>query len=585
MKQETTTSALTFDTPAYQGQKDFNGQPAGQMDQFLLAWSNYVKYCTLNSQMGNPWSSTYDHPRSWYYNPQDEPSSTPTQTNTQPIQWLAFPNRINFYFAPLFKKTFKDYTDKLHELADIGPTAFSTKYNIDLSVPSNPCNPNPAQTKPFGPGGPRGWQDEYCEWSVTRDADGNITAVDFTHENPEYWFHLWRVDPNLVLSLYKTILNNENVQLEDLYLLDENGSPVIVRETGKAAYNPINKWNSGPVATPNSGGAVHLTSPPNSLGAEIYLGAAATILRNVNGKILTDPNELICAAAYGQLHRNSDPRIGQQVNLLVQKKVQVSLTNPIALYGQKPNFNLFTLPATANKTIQDCYTIVRGLDANSGSTYYPNNMILHSRFAVPEGANFTLSDIQVSGVPLKWGSQIADTFQVQLSGTVIPPKAGQQQEIFPAVGDLDPGLPNVQYLLDANLLQASLYNKLNILSNLTSTITQIEQGTSTGNIAILTSGANQDVTFNFGSGITTSIDSYTDLGGGSQLFVVTITADASVAPGEKPLALSNAAGDAQFPTYGVLEVVAPGTLPAVNTAKAATADISQENVEHLKSIL
>jgi hypothetical protein len=74
------------------------------------------------------------------------------------------------------------------------------------------------------------------------------------------------------------------VKKEDLYLLDEKGNSVIVRETGLPAYNPINKWNSGSSAIENGGGAVHLTSPPNSLGAEIYLGAAATILREVGGK-------------------------------------------------------------------------------------------------------------------------------------------------------------------------------------------------------------------------------------------------------------------------------------------------------------
>ncbi len=135
-------------------------------------------------------------------------------------------------------------------------------------------------------------------------------------------------------------------------------------------------------------------------------------------------------------------------------------------------------------------------------------MILHSRFALPEGANFKLSDIKISGVPMQWGSQIADAFKVQLAGTGIAPASGQQKEIFPPVaeGQLTPGLPNVQYLLDANLLQASLYNKLNTLSNLTSCITQIEQGTSTGNIAILASGANENTTFNFGSGITTTVE-------------------------------------------------------------------------------
>jgi hypothetical protein len=48
-----------------------------------------------------------------------------------------------------------------------------------LTVPKNPCDPSDTGTKPFGPSGPRGWQDEYCEWAVTRDENGDIIAVDF----------------------------------------------------------------------------------------------------------------------------------------------------------------------------------------------------------------------------------------------------------------------------------------------------------------------------------------------------------------------------------------------------------------------
>ncbi|MCO6173642.1 hypothetical protein NHF50_01145 [Flavobacterium sp. NRK F10] len=574
-----------FDTPAYQGEKDFQNQPDKLKEQFLASWSNYVNYCTINSQMGNPWTSLYDHPRSWYYDPLVTPV-IPASSNTVPIQWTAFPNRINHYFQGLFSHTFgEDATDKLHELADIGPDAFSQKYNITLDVPANPCDPNNTQTKSFGPKGPRGWQDEYCEWSVTRDENGNITAVDFTHENPEYWFHLWRVSPDLVLSLYQEILSQPNIKLEDLYLYDANNNPVIVRETGKPAYNPINKWNSGSATTGLSGGAIHLTSPPNSLGAEIYLGAAATILRQVNGTILKDANQLICASQYGQIYRNSDPRIGQSVNLLVQDHdLLITLTNPIALYGQKPDLSMFEMPANANKTIQDCYTIVRGLENNSGKAYYPNNMILHSRFFVPEGANFTLSDIKINGVPMKWGSQIADTFQVQLAGTGIPASSGQKPEIFPPVADAPVLLPNIQYVLDYDVLSASLYNKLNSLSNLTSCITQVEVGKTTDNIAILTYNATKNTQFDFGPGITTTINSYQDLGNNGQLFVVSLEVDSSASTGQKPLALYNTSTDPKYPIAGVLEVVPAGTLPTLSTKKNATA-LSEAQVEHLKAIL
>ena len=84
--------------------------------------------------------------------------------------------------------------------------------------------------------------------------------------------------------------------------------------TGRPAYNPLNKWNSGPKAvrgTNASGGAMHLTSTPNTLQTEMALAGGATILRPCGNGV---PQTVICCAQYGQAYRNSDPHIGQQVN-------------------------------------------------------------------------------------------------------------------------------------------------------------------------------------------------------------------------------------------------------------------------------
>lgn len=582
----------TFNTPAYQGEKDFANQPEHLKEEFLRIWSNFVNYSTLNSIMGNPWTSKYDHPRDWYYNPL-KVSVPPSSSNTVPIQWTAFPNRIIHYFQDEFDAKFKsEADDKLHELADIGPDAFEAKYKMKLRVTDKPCNPAAKGTKPFGPGGPRGWQDEYCEWSVTRDTNGDITCVNFTHENPEYWFHMWHVSPEVVLSLYREILQNQSIQLPDLYLY-EGKKPVIVRETGRPAYNPINKWNCGPSADANGGGAIHLTSPPNSVGAEIYLGAAATIIREQDGKVIQNADQLICSAKYGQIFRNSDPRIGFSVNQLVYKNnLKISLTNPIALYGQEPNFNLFTMPKGANKTIEDCYTVVRGVTKNTGDTYYPNNMILHSKFTLPEGANFKLSDILVNGKPLKWGSQIADTFKVQLSGTGTPASAGQKPTPLPGVEPSDNPLPNVAYLLDYNLLVASLQNQLPSLSNLSSNITQVESGTVTKNLGIYAYNVQFDKSgkpltqFDFGTmGIQTEVKSFQKIDKTEALFLVDLSVAASVPAGEKPLALYNQNTDHRYPISGVLEVVPAGSLPQVKAEPLELALIEKKQLTHLKSML
>src|SRR3954451_18145612 len=73
-------------------------------------------------------------------------------------------------------------------------------------------------------------QDEYCEWSVTRRADGRITRVTFTCEGPEYWEVLAQVNPSRVLDLYREHIDPA-VAKEDLF--DSKGN-----------YIARNKWNT-----------------------------------------------------------------------------------------------------------------------------------------------------------------------------------------------------------------------------------------------------------------------------------------------------------------------------------------------------
>jgi hypothetical protein len=103
----------------------------------------------------------------------------------------------------------------------------------------------------------------------------------------------------------------------DLELLDpKTGKPVIDPSTGAPAYNPLNKWNRGTVSVRGganaSGGAIHLTSTPNTLQTELVSAAAtATILRDVGN---SDAQQLGCCSRNTQPYRNSDFHIGQIVN-------------------------------------------------------------------------------------------------------------------------------------------------------------------------------------------------------------------------------------------------------------------------------
>ncbi|MCC6372509.1 MAG: hypothetical protein IT236_16010, partial [Bacteroidia bacterium] len=407
--------------------------------------------------------------------------------------------------------------------------------------------------------GPRGWQDEYCEWAVTRVND-KITSVMFTCENPEYWFLLWNTDPNVVLKLYKQAFGISNIQLDDLCLYSEDGKKVIDPETGRPAYNPINKWNNGTATNftdPSnpSGGAMHLTSPPNSLGAEVYLAAAATIQRYNGTKHITAADKLICCSQYGQPNRNSDPHIGQSVNLTIYNQgstaIQATLLNPVGLYLQLPDstaFNtVFSFPAKNNapagKTPMDCWKVTRG-QANCPG--YPNNAILHLVFEVPAEWGFTVGDMTMNYTsaqgegysgPVLYGAQLVELLQVQLCAVGIAATTPIQN--LPCVASTTAAntLPSTNYLMDAGIYFASVnqYNQLNKFANLTPQILSVQRGTTRSNIVLQTNDADDTASISFGAGVQVTINSYT---AATSVFLITIEVDKTAATGERDLTIS-----------------------------------------------
>jgi hypothetical protein len=433
----------TFRPPA--NQQDFPDNATLQA-QLIAAWTNNLGGFTQQGIVGNPWNATYSANNTLYFNPLTYvPPSQPTLSNYAPIPWEAFPGRIGAYMPNLT-------ADQARELADTG-------YYIDnegnkqtfAMIPQNPCDPQPGQDMKFAPYGPRGWQDEYCEWSVTRDANGKITRIDVTCENPEYWNTLWNVSPQRVLELYQQTLNKPQIALDDLCLRDSNGKIVVDPSTGNPSYNPLNKWNAGPSSTSTAGGAMHLTSTPNTIQTEIGLGAAATTLRQGN---YNDPGSLICCAQYGQLHRNSDPNIGFSINGVVQSGATATLANPPGLYIQMPDFSGYKPPAGhESDNVSQFWRIVRGTETlvDEWGNTMPGNYILHAVFEVPADKGYTVSDITIQGAPIRWGSQVVQTFKMQIMGMAFPATPGAA---LPCAGSPDVPLAQPLQLFHAEVFQA-----------------------------------------------------------------------------------------------------------------------------------
>jgi hypothetical protein len=122
-------------------------------DQTNLAqqWSGNVNRWTETAILGNPWGTLFDQNRDFYYNPLT--TDVANKPISKPIAWTAFPNRILLLFPNATFIEQMGYAEGVHEDGTFG-------------APPN------VQGKAYAPEGARGWQDEYCEWIATRDADG-----------------------------------------------------------------------------------------------------------------------------------------------------------------------------------------------------------------------------------------------------------------------------------------------------------------------------------------------------------------------------------------------------------------------------
>ena len=484
-------------------------------------WSDNLNRFTEQTLQNDPWSSTNQPPLTHYYNPLETDISGEIQAE---IFWTAFPKRIE-----------DKYPDKKHEYADYLPVFLQVNYH---------------------PKGPRGWQDEYCEWSVTRNQDGKIIKVMFTCENREYWYTLWDVDPNAVLEIYKELVGGQ-VQLEDLYLKDSQGRPIIDPATGRPAYNDRNQWNS---TTTN--GAVHLISNPNSLSAEIFLAGQATVLREEgNGDAITDQNQLIHCSKYGNPGRNSDPHIGSEVNKLVRQRHPISLGNPVGLYIQDiedSDWDRFDTNIDVDpKTL---WTVKRGRKRQGNENM---DYILHAVFEVPKDASYTLEDFTIDEDPIKYGSQIAEILKIGLAGVALPQKS--TPESYLCASSLDPQLPRPYALRELEMLGVALRSGI--------THMRIEQGETVENVGLYAFNSDPDATITVrGAGVAVKktnvqiIKDSTDC-----IFILTIAVETTVSPGNYSLRITSNSSKGPA-VYGLLEVVAPGEISRSSTPRLLESD-------------
>lgn len=506
---------FTFDTPA--DVRDFPNDPQKQR-QLDLFWDKFIDRYTEQSLQNDPWRSTAQPPMTDYFNPKT--TNIPDGAPVLPITWTAYPNRIKYAFPRAGRRAHWEYGDN--------------------------GTPDPD----YEPKGPRGWQDEYVEWSVTRNAEGKITKIAFSAETREYWYALWDVDPNAVLRLYKELVS-EKVQLEDLYLRDDSGKPIIDPQTGLPAYDELNKWNRT-----SSNGLAHMIGEFNLWTGVIFLGAQSTILRvDQQGNPIVDPSQIISCSKHGTDNRFSDAFASAMINDLVRgpkelgSGARVTIKNPVGIYIQEPNFGLFELPPTApaNAEPSDYWKVVRGRKRQNGEV---SDMILHAVYEVPPEQGFTVGDIYLNGFPIEYGAQMAEVLQLAVAGQGIGQEAPPQT--YECTEDAESPFPYPQVLRETELLEVGRRSLFSI---------QIEQGTTINNIALKASNSDRNTAIEFvgAPGVTakkTGFEEEED----SQIFTLNITADSNAPLGLRSLLLIDSNGAKGPPRLGMLEVVPPGTL-------------------------
>lgn len=306
-----------------------------------VKWSEFISESFDRAAQGNPDELDFDGPRAQFFNPTKV--DTDDDATELDISWVAFPRSV--------------------KVGSVSDTQRWRKADASRDV-----------------------QDEYCEWSVVRDEDTEkITRVTFTCESPEYWTFLATTTPNVALALYRTFISPD-VELNHLMLPG-------------GRYNPRNKWNATTVD-----GAMHLIQGSNTLGAEIELGAGSSVVRVVDGRLLTDAQELISCGRYGVAERHSDPHIGAMVNSLTRRKADVTLASPVGLYFADLNTSGWMTPDGSDP--KSYWTYVRGTPKKPVRAVYE----------VPKSRNFTVGDIKIGGRPIRFAGQIADFINIKLTG-------------------------------------------------------------------------------------------------------------------------------------------------------------------------
>lgn len=257
----------------------------------------------------------------------------------------------------------------------------------------------------------RGFQEEYAEWRMVRDADGTARRFELTTELAAYWEVLATHEPDRTVDLVSEFAG-EPVAAEQLYGADPAtmDPPARRKAFRKAARGPLNDGRKAICC---------MIQPTNTLSGIVHLAAGSARPRWVVDAHSGDARamsgrEAIAAARgpfadFAQDCRNSDPLIVDRLVKLANEGRVIALDDPVGIYITSVARHELALPG-GDDVPQEWFEFGRG------EARRDRPLFQRLTFEVPAGTGFGLGDLtsRRTDTKIEHGAQIAELVQVAL---------------------------------------------------------------------------------------------------------------------------------------------------------------------------
>ena len=274
-----------------------------------------------------------------------------------------------------------------------------------------------------------GAQEEYLEWRIIRNSSGRISAIEFTSETQEYWQTLASYHPEKTLELIGKFASEAGpadplevygpIDLADSTPEQRGNAFLHMMDSREVQPSPGDFYEL--VASPYNNGKKALTfmaDYPNTLGAAVYLAAAAAIpyaKSTPAGTVpLTGREAIQNTRQSAQDCRDSDPTIVGSVIALANEQRKIALYEHPGLYIGDVDHKGILLPDESDHIPREWFKFSRGVELTINGSKVP--LWQRLKLEVPESEGFLVEDLidADSGSNLLFGAIVAKKITINL---------------------------------------------------------------------------------------------------------------------------------------------------------------------------